>query len=216
MKTFYILQAILLLSTGETLASEGESFENFQSPNVYSSTGSNLSMKDTRITNEDLKLSDEVLGSELIVSDELDNHKLSSKSIEIDEEEEIDEDEFYEDDFSDLGIDMKQVLSEAPVKEKELPSLPVVPEKKIDLSVLQLSCDEFTGRIENEAFPLCGILVKDNKNSRLELTMDEVGKISSYSSTIGLIESKRLCLSGYIASKPAKSVGTNFTCRILL
>lgn len=132
-------------------------------------------------------------------------------------EDELEDDDLYYDDFSDLGINVNELLKEKKPsikKNKEEPLVAIKEEKKVDVGMLQLSCDEFSGRVAREAFPSCGIGTKEYLNSRLELTIDDNGRISMFDSTINLESQKKLCLSGYVASKPAKNVGANFTCRV--
>ena len=88
--------------------------------------------------------------------------------------------------------------------------------KEVDIKLLQLSCNEFTGRLSREAFPLCNIKIADIKYSKIDLTMNEEGRISSFDNSLNLAETKKLCLSGYVANRPAMSVGADFTCRVLI
>lgn len=132
-------------------------------------------------------------------------------------EDELEDDDLYFDDFSDLGINMHELLKEKKTAEKKIKEVPVAPlkeEKKIDIGLLQLSCDEFSGRLMREAFTPCGIVSKEYLNSKIELTVDDIGRISMFDFSMNLTGAKKLCLSGYVASKPVKNVGANFTCRV--
>lgn len=132
-------------------------------------------------------------------------------------DDELEDDELYFDDFSDLGINVNDLLKDKKrlvKKTKEEPLIAIKEEKKVDVGLLQLSCAEFSGRVAREAFSSCGIGSKEYLNSKLELTIDDIGRISTFDSTMNLASQKKLCLSGYVASKPAKNVGANFTCRI--
>lgn len=88
--------------------------------------------------------------------------------------------------------------------------------KKIDAKVLQLSCNEFADRLTKEAFPLCKIESSEIKNTKIELAINQLGKIDSYESPIGLAENKKLCLAGYVASYPTVNVKEDFTCRVII
>jgi len=132
-------------------------------------------------------------------------------------DDELEDDDLYFDDFSDLGININELLNDKKglvKKTKEEPVVAIKEEKKVDVGLLQLSCDEFSGRLVREAFASCGINTKEYQNSKLELALDDNGRISTFDSNINLIGSKKLCLSGYVASKPAKNVGASFTCRV--
>jgi hypothetical protein len=120
-------------------------------------------------------------------------------------------------DFVTLGINItEEDLRETP-KKPIVVTPPQVPEKKeVDLKLLQLSCNEFTGRLSREAFPLCNIKIADIKYSKIDLTMNEEGRISSFDNSLNLTETKKMCLSGYVANRPAMSVGADFTCRVLI
>jgi hypothetical protein len=134
------------------------------------------------------------------------------------EEEGEDEEEFY-DDFSDLGIDVNHLFKDDEKKtaKKEIvePS-PLPAKKEVDIKFIQLACDEFTGRLTREAFPLCNIDQEEIKNSKIELTLGQDGRINTYENTLNISLNKKTCLSGYVASKPAVNVGADFTCRVLM
>ena len=107
-------------------------------------------------------------------------------------------------------------LKETP-KKPTIIAPPSIPEKKVvDMKLLQLSCNEFTGRLVHEAFPLCNIGGGEIMNSKIELTINENGRINSFDNSNKLTEGKKLCLSGYVASKPAENVGAEFTCRVVI
>lgn len=172
-----------------------------------------------RVRQQEIKLSnDDEVSFDAPIDPSYLNEKPSNAYISAKEEAEDDlDDELYFDDFSDLGIDINEInkpKKHIAKKINEAPLLPIVEEKKIDLSLLQLSCDEFSGRLAREAFSSCGILSKEYKNSKIELTLDESGRISTYDSSLNLADNKKLCLSGYVANKPAKNMGANFTCRV--
>ena len=134
------------------------------------------------------------------------------------EVEDDDEDGLY-DDFSDLGIDTNHLLKneERKVVKKEIVEPAPLPTKKeVDFKFIQLACDEFTGRLTNEAFPLCNIDKQEIRNSKIEVTLGQDGRINSYENTLSISLNKKSCLSGYVASKPVTNVGTDFTCRVLI
>ena len=112
-----------------------------------------------------------------------------------------------------IDIDEEPIEPETPVTVKNPPQ---VVKKVVDIKLLQLSCNEFTGRLSREAFPLCNIKIADIKYSKIDLTMNEEGRISSFDNSLNLAETKKLCLSGYVANRPAMSVGADFTCRVLI
>jgi hypothetical protein len=197
--------------------------------------------KSSKIDESDLSLSDESLG--LGKGQEVENKKsiksATKEEIEFDapidpsymnepfraspiakeeaREDELEDDDLYFDDFSNLGINMNELLKEkktAGKKIKEESVAPIKEEKKIDIGLLQLSCDEFSGRLMREAFTSCGIVSKEYLNSKIELTIDGDGRISMFDSSMNLVGAKKLCLSGYVASTPAKNVGADFTCRV--
>lgn len=195
----------------------------------------------TKLDEGDLLLSDEVLGESTKMEIESNKNSIASSKEEIEfdapidpsylnepsranliskqesSDDESEDDDLYYDDFSDLGINIKELLKERKPLEKKIKEEPVIvikEEKKVDIGLLQLSCDEFSGRVAREAFTSCGIVSKEYLNSKLELTIDEGGRISMFDSSMNLAGPKKLCLSGYVASKPVKNVGANFTCRV--
>jgi len=151
---------------------------------------------------------------------EIDYTSANSKSSAVDiVKSDADEDEDEFDDFSDLGIDINEIaIDEAKKKvKKEVIEVPALPAKKeVNVKFLDLSCAEFTGRLQREAFPLCQIDVQKIKYSKIELVLSQEGRIASYENTSNLSEDKKLCLSGYVANRPAMNVGTEFTCRVLI
>lgn len=133
--------------------------------------------------------------------------------------EELDEDdEFAFDDFSDLGIDVNQLNETSNKAEKKEITIAPAPalKKEVDPRLLRLSCDEFTSRLLHEALPACHIELSEAKNSKLELTLNESGRISNYENSLNVATNKLLCLSGYISGKPANGVGQDFTCRVVI
>ena len=238
MKKYYVLPFLLI--TAFDIRAESNSLPDY---NSFKVTKKSISNEDSvKLDDSDLALSDEVLNSNVgsgnIVRQQEIKHsndeevsfeapidpsylyeKPSNVYISAKEEESEDDldDELYFDDFSDLGIDINEInKTKKPIAKKfnEAPILPIKEEKKIDLSLLQLSCDEFSGRIAREAFSSCGIISKEYRNSKIELTLDESGRISTFDSSLNLAENKKLCLSGYVASRPTKNMGASFTCRV--
>lgn len=150
------------------------------------------------------------------------NLKSQAPSIEQLDDEDEDDDLVY-DDFSDLGININNLLKKKEKEEKtitknelkvEAPATSIPVKKEVDIKFIQLACDEFTSRLTNEAIPLCKINIQEIKNSKIELTLGEDGRINSYENSLNLPLDKKSCLSGYIATKPAANVGAEFTCRV--
>ncbi|NOS93405.1 MAG: hypothetical protein HOP30_15910 [Cyclobacteriaceae bacterium] len=123
-----------------------------------------------------------------------------------------------EDDDDDMDLDFPAWPS-FPVSAKskvEVTKTSPPSKKEVDPSLLRLSCDEFTGRLTREGFPICNIDLQEVKNSKIEITLNQEGRISNFENTSNLAFNKRTCLAGYVASKPAANVGADFTCRVVI